>query len=89
MEGDFLELNDLAGNHVKEIAIKANNDQQQGMQVDLNILAEEENLFQLANQDMWHIQVVNVNVWPEEIHPDELLGKEDEFLAEGESRSCC
>lgn len=45
MEGDFLELNDLAGNHVKEIAIKANNDQQQGMQVDLNILAEEENLF--------------------------------------------
>lgn len=87
---DFIELNDLLDNNVEEVAIAMENEQHQGiqpngqqhgMQVDLNLLAVEENLMQLADQDMQHIQV---NVLPEEFDPKELMN-EDEMLGKNEN----
>lgn len=85
-------MNDLIANHAEEIAIATSNEQQQGMQlneqqqgmqVDLNLLAKEKNLLQLADQDMQHIQIVNVNVWPDEIDPDELMNEDDMHEEDG------
>jgi hypothetical protein len=52
--------------------------EQQPMQVDLNLLVEEENLMQLADQEMQHIHVAQANLWPEEINPDELIGPDED-----------
>lgn len=53
------------------------------MQIDLNLLAEEENLLQLGNQDMQHIHIINVNIWLDEIDPDELMNEDDMHEEDG------
>jgi hypothetical protein len=84
VQDDFLELNDLVGNQAQVIEEEMQIEQQQPiqeqqpMQVDLNLLAEEENLMQLADQEMQHIHVAQANVWPEEINPYELIGPDED-----------
>lgn len=48
------------------------------MQIDLNILAEEEHLLQLANPEMQHIQAINAIPEPEEVNPENLLDMDED-----------
>jgi hypothetical protein len=68
VQRDFLELNDLAADQVQEMHIE----QQQPMQADLNLMVEEENLMQLADQEMQHIHVVYLDEGPEDINLDDI-----------------
>lgn len=75
---DFLELNDLINDHNEEIAIEAGNEgqlpvNQQGIQVNLNLPAAEADLMNLADHEMQHIQVVQINIMPEEIALDDII----------------
>lgn len=77
VQRDFLELNDLAADQVQEMHIE----QQQPMQVDLNLMVEEENLMQLADQKMQHIHVVHLDEGPEDINLDDI--NLDELIGPG------
>lgn len=86
----FLELNVLINAQNEELAIAAVNNQQQeggqqGLLMDLNLLAEEEALMNLAGQEMAHIQVIHVDVMPEEIGVDDLMNEDEMIEVEQEN----
>lgn len=75
---EYLELNELVNdNNNEEVVI-----QQQDLQEDWNLLAQEENLTQVADLDLQHIQVPQENFLHEEIQPEDLMNEEEMLEAQ-------
>lgn len=87
---EFLELNDLLNNiedeeiNIQQVPEQVQGNQHQILQVDPNFLAQEENLMQLADEEMQHFQIPLVDVLPEEINQEDLMN-DDELMAEHEA----